>query len=307
MHATSGSGGNVPINSTYGLIIILLGLVIITGCSPTRALNAVVPSNSYTMQHDVAYLPELAHPRQTMDIYIPEQVPPKQNIVVFLYGGGWDDGDKADFEFIGQAFARLGYVTVIPNYRLFPEVEFPAFIEDAAAAVQAIPNHVPIACTALPANERGLILIGHSAGAHSAAMLVANPSYLGDSLPIAALIGLSGPYDLPLDHERVGEKFSQVQGDEANPVAIISERKPANLPPTLLLHGEADTIAKPAHSESFATELNALGVPTTFKLYQRRRHVALVASLASPLRFWTPAYEDIQTFLTKHNLDSNCD
>ncbi|MFU8784425.1 alpha/beta hydrolase [Aliidiomarina sp.] len=297
----------MPINSIYGLMIILLGLVIITACSPTRALNAVVPSNSYTVQQDVAYLPELAHPRQTMDIYIPEQTPHKQNIVVFLYGGGWDDGDKADFEFIGQAFARLGYVTVIPNYRLFPEVEFPAFIEDAAAAVQAIPNHVPSACNALPTNQRGLILVGHSAGAHSAAMLVADPSYIGNSMPIAAFIGLSGPYDLPLDHERVGEKFSQVQGDEANPVAIIAERKPNNIPPTLLLHGEADTIAKPAHSESFAAELKSLGVPTTFKLYPSRRHVALVASLASPLRFWTPAYEDIQIFLTEQHLDSDCD
>jgi acetyl esterase/lipase len=287
-------------------MITLLGLLVITACSPTRALNAVVPSNSYTVQQDVAYLPELAHPRQTMDIYIPAQTPHKQNIVVFLYGGGWDDGNKADFEFIGQAFARLGYVTVIPNYRLFPEVEFPAFIEDAAAAVQAIPNHVSSACDAFSEIERELILIGHSAGAHSAAMLVAEPSFLSDSLPIAALIGLSGPYDLPLDHERVGEKFSQVQGDEANPVALIAKLEPSNLPPTLLLHGEADTIAKPAHSESFATELNALGVPTTLKLYPSRRHVALVASLASPLRFWTPAYEDIQMFLTEQQLDSDC-
>lgn len=298
----------MPFNPLYGLILIVFVFIVaLTACSPTRALNAVVPSSSYTLVSDVPYIADGAHVRQTMDIYIPEQTSHKQNIVVFLYGGGWDDGDKADFEFIGQAFARLGYITVIPNYRLFPEVEFPAFINDAAAAVQAIPNHVPSACTALQANERGLILIGHSAGAHSAAMLLANPSYLGDSLPINAFIGLSGPYDLPLDHERVGEKFSQVEGNEANPVVIISERKPSNLPPTLLLHGEADTIAKPTHSESFATELNALGVPTTFKLYPSRRHVALVASLASPLRFWTPAYEDIQVFLTKHNLDSDCD
>lgn len=274
--------------------------MLLTACQPARVLNTMVPSGSYQLTTDIAYG---AHPRQQMDIYIPRQTPFKQQVVVFVYGGSWEGGSKQDFTFVAQAFARLGYVTVIPDYRLYPEVQFPSFIEDIAEAVAAVPEALndQRLVNQCPSGHQ-FILAGHSAGAHTAALLAVDPQYLEnagvDISQIRAFIGLAGPYDLPLDHEQVKDKFTTVEGDEANPVALAH----AKMPPALLIHGESDTIAVPDHSVEFKERLEALGVPATLRLYKRRRHVDLVASLASPLRFLSPAYKDIQAFLEEQDL-----
>lgn len=281
------------------LLIALLPIFLLTACNSASLLNSAVPSGSYSTEADIAYGDDS---RQRMDIYVPDERPLKQQVIVFVYGGSWDQGDKQEFEFVGQAFARLGYITLIPNYRLYPEVEFPDFIDDVAMAIAALPQHMPESCPA----ARDIILMGHSAGAHTAALLAADPEYLKQQdaadVHISALIGLSGPYDLPLEHERVKDKFTKVDGDEANPIALAHE----NMPPTLLIHGESDKVAKPEHAEKFQHRLQELEVPVTVHTYSRRRHVDLIASLASPLRFWTPAYDDIQEFLAHQGLNEDC-
>lgn len=289
------------------LILIPLSLV---ACSPTSALNTIVPSGSYDVYKNIAYA---ADERQRMDIYIPNEGPVHAEIVMFVYGGSWEDGDKQDFEFVGQAFARLGYITVVPNYRLYPQVEFPEFIDDIAMALGALPAEInalhqqqaiPSPIEQCPSGHH-VILAGHSAGAHTAALIATDPQYLdryAAETRLSALIGLAGPYDLPLEHERVEDKFTSVEGEEANPIALATSATPQ----TLLIHGESDTVAKPEHAEAFASRLEQLGVHVTLKTYPRRRHVDLVASLASPLRFWTPAYDDIQAFLTERKLNQSC-
>ena len=292
------------------IVILVLVSFVLMACSPTSALNTIVPSGNYDTHKDIAYAGD---ERQRMDIYVPSQGDLHADIVMFVYGGSWEDGDKQDFEFVGQAFARLGYVTVIPNYRLHPQVEFPGFIEDIAKALGALPGEIaalrdqqaiPSAANQCPSG-RNVILAGHSAGAHTAALIATDPQYLehyARDIQLSALIGLAGPYDLPLEHERVEDKFTSVEGDEANPIALATNKTPQ----TLLIHGESDTVAKPEHAEAFASRLEELGVHVTLKTYPRRRHVDLVASLASPLRFWTPAYNDIQAFLSERELDQNC-
>ncbi|MCC5854131.1 MAG: alpha/beta hydrolase [Idiomarina sp.] len=279
------------------VVLTLILALALAACQPTRVLNTVTPSGSYDRVKDIAYG---ADARQKFDLYLPTSTDQRPAVVVFVYGGAWDQGSKDQFEFVGQAFARLGYTTVIPNYRLYPDVEFPAFIDDVASAISAFPEHLHEDCP----SGREIILVGHSAGAHTAALLLADTQYFErhrvNPSHIKAFIGMSGPYDLPLEHERVKEKFSQVEGDEANPVALAH----GDMPVTLLIHGESDTIAKPEHSEKFQARLEALGVQVTSHYYRRTRHADVVASLASPLRFWTPAYDDIQTFLVQEGFAS---
>ncbi len=73
---------------------------------------------------DVAYGP---NPRQRMDIYVPKGGGdgPKP-VVFFIYGGSWANGDKETYSFVGDALAARGFVTVIADYRLVPEVRFPS-------------------------------------------------------------------------------------------------------------------------------------------------------------------------------------
>lgn len=281
------------------LTLLLIVVALVSACQPLRVLNSVVPSGSYSVESDISYGSE---PRQRMDLYLPNDGHYNEHVLVFVYGGAWDQGTKEEFEFVGQAFARLGYITLIPNYRLYPDVEFPAFIDDVAMAIGEMKHHLPDSCDL----GSSIILSGHSAGAHTAALLAADAQFLernnaGD-IEIAALLALSGPYDLPLDHERVRDKFSKVEGNAANPVALATSQ----MPPTLLIHGEADTIAEVAHAEKFQKRLEDLGVPVTMHLYNRTRHASIVASLASPLRFLTPVYADIQAYLEAEELNLRC-
>ncbi len=282
------------------LAVLLLMVTLITACQPISVLNSVVPSGAYSVKTDIVYGDK---PRQAMDLYLPADGKYNQHVFVFVYGGAWDQGSKEEFEFVGQAFSRLGYITLIPNYRLYPDVEFPAFVNDVAMAVGEMKNHLPENCGL----GDSIILAGHSAGAHTAALLAADNQYFqqhnASDIEIAALLALSGPYDLPLDHDRVKDKFSQVTGNEANPVALATER----MPPTLLIHGEADTVAEPAHAEKLQKRLTELGVPVTMHLYSSTRHASVVASLASPLRFLTPVYADIQAYLEERELNLPCE
>lgn len=268
----------------YLVALLIIAALVTTSCQPARVLNVVTPSGAYTLESNLRYG---EHDRQRFDLYHPRD---KQHdaVVVFIYGGAWEEGNKEDFEFIGQAFTRLGYKTLIPDYRVFPDVEFPDFITDAALAMTTYANQA--------GDDVEFILVGHSAGAHTAALLVTDPQYLNSMRnQVIALIGLSGPYDLPLEHERVRDKFTRVEGDEANPIELAD----ASHPPTLLLHGQADTVAKPTHSKRYAERLVALGVEVETQYYSRIRHVDMVASLASPLRFWSSAYSDIEAFLAR--------
>lgn len=89
------------------------------GCSPVTALNALVPASGFVKSADLRY-GEL--PQQGLDVYVPAQVTKsKRPVIVFLYGGSWQTGRRQEFLFVGEALTSLGYVAVIPDYRVYPE------------------------------------------------------------------------------------------------------------------------------------------------------------------------------------------
>ena len=102
-------------------------LAILPGCSPIAALNSAAPKTGY---HVVSGLSYGDHARQRLDLYIPDNATTDSPLVVFFYGGGWRAGNREDYLFVGQALASSGFVVTIPDYRLYPEVRFPTFVED---------------------------------------------------------------------------------------------------------------------------------------------------------------------------------
>ena len=103
---------------------------LLSACSGTGLLNAVAPARDIAIQTGVSYGEGARH---KLDIYRPAQ--PGGPVVVFFYGGGWRAGDRAMYRFVGAALADRGFTVVIPDYRVYPEVLFPAFVDDAAEAV----------------------------------------------------------------------------------------------------------------------------------------------------------------------------
>ena len=97
-------------------------------CSPFAPINLfLVPKTGYAVHRALAYGSD---PRHKLDIYVPAGAKGPMPVLLFLYGGGWQGGDRTNYLAFGQAFASAGMVVAVADYRLYPQVKFPAFVED---------------------------------------------------------------------------------------------------------------------------------------------------------------------------------
>jgi acetyl esterase/lipase len=245
-----------------------------------------VPRHGYTLQADIAYGPQA---RQKLDLYLPETPRSDGKAAIFFYGGSWDSGSKADYLFVGQALSSRGITTVIADYRLYPEVRFPAFVEDAARATRWAVDRVG------PSN---LFVMGHSAGAHIALMLAANTPYLAragvDRMQLAGAIGLSGPYDfLPLKSAKLIDIFGGADRPEIEAITFAQAR----LPRVLLIHGTADSTVYPRNSENLAAAWRRAGAPVELKLYPDIGHVDTIAAFSDLLHGRAPSRDDVLAWI----------
>ncbi|MEM8948827.1 MAG: alpha/beta hydrolase [Pseudomonadota bacterium] len=261
------------------------------GCTPARVLNALISEDGYRIERDIVYGEA---PRNKLDIYIPDETKSDASVAIFFYGGRWEYGSKADYLFVGQALASQGIVTVILDYRLFPDVRFPAFVEDGAKAVSWVHRHI----AGYGGDPRQIHLIGHSAGAHIAAMLSLDTSFLAAEdvavEDIEGLVGLAGPYDfLPIKDPIVKEVFAVDDLEATQPVTHASGRAPR----ALLLTGDDDETVLPRNSTRLGDAINQAGAEAEVSVYKGVGHVGIVLALASPFRWLAPTLRDIVEFI----------
>jgi acetyl esterase/lipase len=257
------------------------------------AVNGPAFFGAFRRHRDIAYGSD---PQHRLDVYVPRaSTAAPRAVVVFWHGGRWKFGDKADYRFVGAALAGLGCVAVLPNYRHYPQVKMPGFMDDAAQAALWSAAHA----ADFGGNQRLMFLMGHSAGAHMAALLSLDSRYFaaaGQPPPhVAGVIGLSGAYDfLPLLEADVQDMFGPPQNYPlSQPINFVR----AGLPPMLLVHGMDDETVRPKNSRNFAAALRACGAPVTLKLYPKRAHAGTVAALAILARGWSPTLADITAFV----------
>ena len=224
----------------------------------------------------------------SLDLYPPRGAKGPAPVVLFFYGGTWRDGHREYYRFVGEALAAHGVLVLIPDYRKAPKDVFPAFMEDAATAADWTRRHA----AEFGGDPARIHLMGHSAGAHMAALLAADPRYLARyglrPRDFASVIGLSGPYDfLPIREIKVQRVFpDRARWPETQPINFID----GDEPPFLLLHGRSDRRVWQQNSESLAARLRAAGVPVSLKLAPKTGHIAMVNGFLSP-RF-SPALAD---------------
>ncbi|HHI88953.1 MAG TPA: alpha/beta hydrolase [Hellea balneolensis] len=276
------------------LILLAVGFVFVLiagSCAPVTVLNTITPSGSYKKAKDIPY-GQLA--RQKLDIYQPDQAKPGAAILVFVHGGGWKNGHKDMYKFVGQAFAKQGYTTIIPNYRLYPKVKYPAFVEDTAKAVAFVARRYP---------DHPIVLMGHSAGAYNALMVATAPEYLkAEGLDVcktlSGVIGLSGPYGaLPATDEPYITIFpNRIMGDEA-PLGHVS----AHVPPLFLAIGSKDQTVSDKHSRELAAKVKAAGGEAVFKLYPGLSHIDAVKVLSVYFDGKSSLKSDITAFIDAHS------
>ncbi|MDF1791769.1 MAG: alpha/beta hydrolase [Thalassobaculaceae bacterium] len=269
----------------------LFVLSFLAACSPLQIVDRLTPRTGYERSRDMPYG---AGPRQRFDLYEPTGPARDAPVIVYFYGGGWKSGDKDDYRFVAQTLTRAGYTVAIPDYRLYPQVTFPAFVEDGAAAVAEIVTFV----------RRPVILMGHSAGAHIAMMLTLDKQWLATAgldadETVKATIGLAGPYDfLPLSNDL--RPILAPLGDPEASQPIVHAR--GNAPPLLLVHGEADTTVLLKNTRNLAAAVEAKGGTVTVITYPKVAHAGVIGAFAKRLGFLAPTRGDVLAWLDARGL-----
>lgn len=221
-------------------------------------------------------------------------------MVVFFYGGGWAHGERGHYGFAAKALAARGYVVVVPDYRKVPQVRFPEFNRDGAAALRWVEDNIG----GHGGDATKVAVMGHSAGAYIAVMLALNSTYLTEAgvTPgfVKAGVGLSGPYDfLPFDSKRSINAMGQwPRPEETQPIRYAR----ANAPPLLLATGTEDNTVKPRNAILLSQRQTALGAPVSFKAYPGLGHEDVVMALSKPFRGKAPVLDDSVAFLQAHGL-----
>lgn len=261
-----------------------------------QIFNALTPKDAGSAKRarDIVFGPE---PRQRLDIYAPRDVEGPLPVVFFIYGGSWSDGDRHNYDFAGRAIAALGYLTVIADYRLIPQVEYPVFLDDCSLALRWVGEHIA---------EHGgdparVALMGHSAGAYNAAMLALHPRYRTNlMLPesIRCVVGLSGPYDFfPFDGQITRRTFGAVSNPtDTQPIAHVT----ADAPPMFLATGGADRLVYPKNTVALARHLREAGVPVKEVHYETLGHPQTLIALSRPGRGIAPVLADAGAFLKRY-------
>jgi len=237
-------------------------------------------------------------PRQRLDVYAPEsRTRTNHPVVVYFYGGGWQSGYRSNSRGVAQALAARGIVTVVADYRFYPETVFPGFLDDPAAAVRWTRDHV----REFGGDPGRIFVMGHSSGAHMAAMLATDPRYLAaqgmSNTSLSGMIGLAGPYAaIPTSDPHMDEIFPAALRQRALPIPFVT----GNEPPMLLAAGTADTDVDPHNSDRFADALRAHRGAVELKKYPGYGHDTIVESFSAVPNTVSPVLADVTAFIDAH-------
>lgn len=222
------------------------------------------------------------HPRHTVAVYRTGQADAPLPVIVFAHGGSWNSGDPADYGFVARGLAPEGFVVVLAGYRLHPDVQYPAMVEDTAAAVAWTRTNI----ARHGGDPERIVLMGHSAGAYNVVMTALDRQWLGreglDANALAGVIGLAGPYDFyPFDSDSTLASFGEAR-DPQRTQPVTHAR--ADAPPLMLLTGEADTTVKPRNTRALAMAMRQAGGAAQTGFYPGMDHAGILLALASPWR-----------------------
>ena len=283
-----------PRRKLMAALLLVVSSSLLTGCQATffAGLNATSHHGNVVVDHDVMFDP--AH-GLALDVY---RLPHTEHapVVVFFYGGSWKSGKRQWYRFIGEALAKRGLVVVIPDYRKWPQVWLDGFMQDGARAVAWSYAHAG----EYGGDSKNLFVMGHSAGAHIAALLATDDEWLAaDGLhaeQLAGFIGLAGPYDfLPLKDADYIDMFGPTHEAQlrSQPVHFVN----GDEPPMLLLQGTTDKIVWPRNTLSLAAAMRREHEPAQVILYPDIGHFALMFSLSEQFRRKAPALDDSVKFI----------
>lgn len=264
------------------LVMGLLGLVLMASAAGA-ALDPV--------KRDVPYAGPASVVAQSLDIYAPPKVESPRPVMLFIHGGAWRFGDKSQVQEKPTVFVQRGFVFVSINYRMTEQISPREQAADVAAAIKWVHDHIG----EYGGDPRQLFVMGHSAGAHLAALVSIDDRFLKEvELPLSSIAGtvlLDGAaYDVPRQIQitplpRMREIYKTVftedvaRQKEASPITHVA--KDRGIPPFLILH-VATRLDGKLQSESLAAQLQAAGVTTRVIAAEGKTHATINREIGIP-------------------------
>lgn len=285
--------------SSCFLVMVVLSSMLLSACSVFDVVNAFNPDSASSVEQDVVYGD---HSRQSLDVYSPLLPADDAVTIVFFYGGGWDSGNRTNYEFVARKLAAMGHFVVIPDYRLYPEVTFPEFVKDAALATAYVLKRPMKTGQGKP-----VFLMGHSAGAQIAMLVAMDNRYLTElghgTDELAGVIGLAGPYDfLPITSPRLNKIFPTPSAQhDSQPINFIDNGDP----PVFLAHGDQDKRVWLKNSVNMAEAISGVGGRVTLKVYPGITHTGMIKPFIPFMNDDTGLLDDIVYFISKPQIRAN--
>lgn len=246
-----------------------------TPVSPLVTTTTLTASSTTTTGQRTTSTPSTPGPPPDigLEILVPEGEGPFP-ATVLVHGGGWVGGSPDLMAELAGFLTVEGYITVNAPYTLSNGIAgYPIAVDDVACAVRYAAAH--------PDGDGTVALIGHSAGAHLAALVALDGARYGETCPLPdpvspdRLVGLAGPYDVA----RLGPfmlPFFGVGPDEDPEIWAAGNPllQAANNPglSALLMHGENDGLVDLRYASDFADALSAAGSEVVVEVVEGARH-----------------------------------
>lgn len=219
------------------------------------------------------------HPAQTVDVYLPENRNSQTKAIIFIHGGFWFGGDKAEMSAMARQFRDKGYATASVNYRLSGTPEnniHPAQVSDLGEVIKFIQGK----SADWNISVKDVALVGASAGGHLALLYTYAYNTGGD---VKTVVSLAGPTNLVnMPNASIQQKLvvRWFLGDVAENIpSVYQQASPIShvtsiSRPTLLLHGKLDVIVPYEQSLELKTRLDQFEVKNKLVTYQNLGHDA---------------------------------
>ena len=238
------------------------------------ALNRLTPRKGYSVQENVAYGLRARH---RLDLFRTQTPREHRPLIVFVHGGAWMHGDKKDYRFIGEAFAKEGFDVAVINYHLAPEHIFPASIDDLSLAL----NYLNVHQLKYQISTEKVVLMGHSAGAFNvmSALYHPKPYEIQCRSQITAIIGLAGPYHFDYKGDPIcADAFDQNRPyQEVMPYYFVE----SNTVKHYLLVAENDDVVGLSNAVDLDRRLKEKGNYSQLWTVPRIGHISMIGSVSS--------------------------